>query len=259
MRILCAALLSLSFSFAAAAASQPPPKYGIENVWPGTWVYPPGHKGAPFLVSNEARWQKAVAAITSPVPTVIYVHGCDGFDWTFYEADYAKALSRAGFMVFAPDSYARGSRRRNVCGNTRIDTIELRREEVRETLRQIESLPWVDKNNLFLAGHSEGGITTAMFKGSQFRAYYIAGWTCTSKSPEFDRIHAPADRPVLAVVGTNDEYHVGTFREKDDCGMRMKNRPGSKSIVLKGWDHDVSKHSATVPALIEFFKANIVK
>lgn len=211
----------------------------------------------PFRINERGKLEKAVVKITSPAPTVIYVHGCGGFDWTFYEADYAKALAKAGFVVLAPDSYARGPRRKRVCGDVRIDTIELRREEIREVLRQIEKLEWINKDNLFLAGHSEGGITTAMFKGDQFRAYFIAGWTCTSKSHEFDRIHAPKDRPVLAVVGTNDEYHVGTFREKDDCGMRMQGRPGSKSMVLKGWDHEVSKHRDTVPALLDFFNSNL--
>jgi len=259
MQILIALVLSLAVLATTAAADQPAPGYGLKNVWPGTWVYPPHRQGLPFRVGDKAKWDKAVASIASPVPAVIYVHGCAGFSWDFLEAAYAKALAKAGFLVLAPDSYARGPRRKEVCGKVRIDTVELRREEVREVLRQIEKLPWVDRNNLFLAGHSEGGITTSMFKGSQFRAYFIAGWTCTSKTPEFDRIHAPKDRPVLAVVGTNDEYHVGTFREKDDCGMRMKGRPGSRSIVLPGWDHDVSAHRDTIPALLDFFRENIRK
>lgn len=124
-------------------------------------------------------------------------------------------------------------------------------------LQQLDEVPWVDKRNLFLAGHSEGAITTSMFKGSQFRAYFISAWTCTSGSPAFDRIHAPKDRPVLAVVGTNDEYHVGTFRENDHCGMRMKGRPGSKSIVLEGWDHDVVANRETIPSLVKFLQENI--
>ena len=202
MRILLAVVVSLVVSVTAEAAGQPSPDYGLKNVWPATWVYPPHRKGLPFRVGDKERWDKAAASITSPVPAVIYMHGCAGFSWNFLEAAYAKALSKAGFLVLVPDSYARGPRRREVCGKVRIDTVELRREEVREVLRQIGKLPWVDRSNLFLAGHSEGGITTSMFGGSQFRAYFIAGWTCTSKAPEFDRIHAPKDRPVLAVVGT---------------------------------------------------------
>lgn len=111
MQILIALVLSLAVLATAAAADQPAPGYGLKNVWPGTWIYPPHRQGLPFRVGDKAKWDKAVASIASPVPAVIYVHGCAGFSWDFLEAAYAKALAKAGFLVLAPDSYARDAGR----------------------------------------------------------------------------------------------------------------------------------------------------
>lgn len=138
-----------------------------------------------------------------------------------------------------------------------MNTVNLRRAEVRDALRRLAELPWVDSRNLFLAGHSEGGIATAMYSGDEFNAYFIAGWTCRSPNPQFDRIHAPRDRPVLAVLGGSDPYYIGTIND-GNCGSRLKGRPDSRSIVLPGVGHDVASAPDVIPTLIDFFKAHVV-
>jgi len=191
-----------------------------------------------------------------PLPTVIFLHGCSGYREGAYQAAYPRALARAGFAVFIPDSFARPDRVQ-ACGNVRIDTVDLRRAEVRETVRRLRRIPWVDQRNLFLAGHSEGGIATAMYDGGEFNAYFIAGWTCRSTNPEFDRIHAPTSKPVLAVVGDSDPHHM--HANQGHCGESFglfRNRQ-SRSIVLKGFGHEVSEQPDTIPTLIKFFQANI--
>jgi hypothetical protein len=143
------------------------------------------------------------------------------------------------------------------CGNVRINTVDLRRAEVRETVHRLREIPWVDQRNLFLAGHSEGGIATAMYGGGEFNAHFIAGWTCRSTNKEFDGIHAPASKPVLAVVGDNDPYY--RYANQGHCGERfdlLRNRQ-SRSIVLQGFGHEVSEHPETIPTLVKFFQANI--
>ncbi|BBK41749.1 hypothetical protein STVA_17690 [Allostella vacuolata] len=229
------------------------PGSNLDQVWNTTRIYHPQRSGPPANPHTLGDLQLPVDG-SRTWPAVIFLHGCTGFSGAKSQAQYPPALARAGFAVFVPDSFARGPARQPVCGNVRSDTIALRHAEVESTLAHIRRLPWVDQKNLFLAGHSEGGIATAMYDGGEvFRAYFIAGWSCSSTNPDFARIHAPRARPVLAIIGANDSLQVGTAREGHHCGMRMSGRSDSRSIVLPGIGHEATDHYSTLPTLIEFF------
>ncbi|MGH9892014.1 MAG: dienelactone hydrolase family protein [bacterium] len=247
-------LLGLALVTTAACATL---SRGTEVIWLSTRVYFPNTPRPAVRVQDAEFTEMSAARVRRrQLPTVIFLHGCTGFTEGYSQASYPRGLAEAGFVVFVPDSFARPDRVR-VCGNIRIDTVELRREEVAITLEQIRKLPWVDQRNLFLAGHSEGGIATAMYGGGEFNAYYIAGWTCRSRNPDFDRLHIPARKPVLSIVGDTDPYYIA--RGRGHCGERFGPwvGKGSRAVVLKGIGHEVTDDPATLPTLIEFFRANL--
>ena len=227
---------------------------GIDRVWPATHMYLPDR--APVRVEH-ADLAAVEREVKAPLPTVIFLHGSTGYQRHYFQAAYPAALAQAGFAVFVPDSYARPGRV-SAEWDVRIDTVNLRRAEVDDTLDHLRNIPWVDQRNIFLAGHSEGGITTAMYGGGDFRAYFISGWTCRSENPEFNRIHAPADKPVLAILGAEDKYH--RTKNAGHCGQVFEplRNAKSRSIVLPGIGHEVNTHPDTIPTLISFFKAELI-
>lgn len=226
---------------------------GLEHVWPATRIYLPGREPVRVQFADLQSLQQDFPA---PLPTVIFLHGCSGYMTHYLQAEYPAALAQAGFAVFVPDSFARPGRK-PACGNVMLDTVNLRRAEVDDTLERLQAIPWVDRRNLFLAGHSEGGIATAMYRGGDFRAYFISGWTCRSVSQQFNQIHAPSGKPVLAVLGADDHYYRA--QNSGHCGEAFGPfaSPRSRSVVLPGIGHEANTHPDTIPLLISFFKASL--
>jgi dienelactone hydrolase len=141
------------------------------------------------------------------VPTVLYLHGCSGFG-TSGKVNVA-LLVEAGYAVIAPDSFARPGRpatcdpKRNaviVAREVAAEVHRMRLAEVRYALERIGEFPWVDRDNLFLFGHSQGGTAAAAYTGKGFRARVVTGTRCTRG------IGARADEPVLALFSTADPW-----------------------------------------------------
>lgn len=240
-------LAGLAAAFPAGAAD-------MSFVWAKTMVLVPGE---PYLKTVET-WPagefQALFPESEKLPTLIFLHGCNGFSLRFRQADYPRAAVRADFAVFIPDSFARPGRKQ-YCGGVPPDVIATRHAEIDEVYRRVLEIPWVDKSNIFLGGHSEGALTTALYPGGQFNAYFIMGWTCTSATRAYDGIAIPRGRPVLSIVGTEDDYYKGRANQ-GRCSVA--GRPGgSQSIVLDGVGHEVNDHPDTIPTVMAFLKGNL--
>jgi dienelactone hydrolase len=141
------------------------------------------------------------------VPTVLYLHGCSGFG-TSGKVNVA-LLVEAGYAVIAPDSFARPGRpatcdpKRNaviVAREVAAQVHRMRLAEVRYALERLGEFPWVDRDNLFLFGHSQGGTAAAAYAGKGFRARVVTGTRCARG------IGARSAEPVLAVFSTDDPW-----------------------------------------------------
>ena len=51
--------------------------------------------------------------------------------------------------------------------------LKIRLIDAEHAVTQAKKLDWVDKNNVFLVGHSEGGITTARYNPGLYLAVVI--------------------------------------------------------------------------------------
>lgn len=257
--VLWVCLFFLCALFAACALPAHDPEQ-LERVWDGAFVYFPNHPYVPVKVSG-ADFAQRVAELDNqnPLPAVIFLHGCEGFQVHFWEANFPIALAKAGYVVFIPDSFARGPQRTQACHKVRWDTLVLRHGEVDEAVKRLQAMSWIDKRNLFLAGHSEGGMATATYDGYEFNAYYISGWTCASRVEQLNPMRTPKNKPVLAVIGDKDEYYPGNNGVRH-CGDRMDGRPNSRSIVMPGYDHGaVPRDPAMGVLLSQFFDQNRVR
>jgi dienelactone hydrolase len=181
-----------------------------------------GYLNAPGNVRDLSRLPEGVK-----FPTVIYLHGCRGLDWG-YHFNIMGPLMELGFAFIAPDSFAR-TNRSSVCGMGRRDVFSYRASEAKYAAEKARELPWVDANNLFLIGHSEGGAGVAAYIGDQFNAMVISGFHCP------DGIKSGI--PTLAVASRNDRWLPG---QHDVCLTAQERliEPGSAHNVLR--DNEVA-------------------
>ena len=196
--------------------------------------------------AGEPTWTDLAGSTVRPgnkVPVVLYMHGCKGF--SRQGERFRDLMTSEGYAFFAPDSFQRPGRRQ--CGKQgRLqERVSLRKEEVQYAFEQIRNLSWVDQSRVILMGFSEGGNTTDNWSEPGFAAHIIMGSACTlvGGSPA-----APLGIPVLAVVGSNDEYRPGK-----SCDIE-RTVGGSQSIVLPGVRHSVAQYPETQKAIRHFLK-----
>lgn len=191
------------------------------------------------------------------LPVVLYLHGCTGLGSS--SRAFMSWLAGNGYAVIAPDSMARKFRPlqcdpKTKSGGYNLYVYEFRLAEVAYALEQIEKLPWVDLDRLFLVGISEGGVAAALYRGDGFRAHAILQWTCHG-GPLVRGIAAPADTPILSVVYARDPWYdpSRTPGQRGHCGAYFGDRKESRSIVLETEEeHSVMDNEQAKDGLIGF-------
>lgn len=200
-------------------------------------------------------------------PTVIYMHGCAGF-WAGTDRRL-DMLARHGFAAIAPDSFARAHKPVSCDTNTHRGGLHrgvlgMRLSEARHALRKARELDWVDTENLFLMGLSEGGITAARLSEDPppVNARVIEGWTCHAGWPEYRGLSSYEGQPVLSLVGTEDPWFQDPIL-RGHCGSFMRNRQatGSRSVVFSEgrlkYEHELLEDGGAQDIVMDFLKAHL--
>lgn len=225
-------------------------------------LVPDGRGGADLYRAGDSG-AAAAAAAQAPAggfPTVLYLHGCTGFP----DASALRPIAAAGYLVVAPDSFARAYRPAQCVpslgiGGRHLFVYDFRQAEIGYALERLRDVGWVDAGRLALLGESEGGLAAALYRGDDFRGRAILAWTCQGR-PLVRGLAAPAGEPVLAVVRADDPWYQAdrTEGQSGDCGAFMRDRPLARSVVLPPTGrHDVLTDPATLPLLLEFFGRTI--
>ena len=235
-------LIALAATFLLSACAGFPfgDKPDLQRTWDAALVALPSVDGLPQRVAtlNSTSVQRHLVKLKpgSKLPTVLFLHGCTGLG----ETALLSSLAAKGYAVIAPDSMARRFRPlqcdpRNLKGGYNLFVYSFREAELIYALQRLSELPWVDPENLFLIGSSEGGVTAALYRGDEFNARVIAQWTCTG-APLVRGIAAPEGTPILAIVRSGDPWYDDrhAIGQQGDCGRYLMDRLGSRSILLKG-------------------------
>lgn len=194
------------------------------------------------------------------IPLVIYMHGCYGITWRDHD-HYIAFFFENNYAVLAPNSYAREYKPISCypwrhTGALHRDVLRFRLAEARFAYEFAKTLPWVDKQNIFLVGWSEGGITTARYRHGGLAGRVILGWTCNSGWPEYRGISGPRDEPILAVVSPKDPWFDNPW-SRGHCGNFMTFRKNSESVVLdEPYIHDVLELPSVQEKVIKFLRAH---
>lgn len=140
-------------------------------------------------------YRPKTATAAHPAPAVLVSHGY--INTREMQSPFAIELARRGFVVLAMDMEGHG--------NSTGAVFKDRDLGGPAALRYLQSLPYVDKTNIGLEGHSMGGVPIATAAASQpdgYKAIVFEGST-----PGFLGVKSPANPRNLAVVfGQYDEF-----------------------------------------------------
>lgn len=219
---------------------------------------------APTFVFNhpEIKRVSQLFELKGKFPVVIYLHGCagvnrDALNWGSY-------ISSLGFILILPNSMARNGRISNC--DTKLKkgsgafplARSYRQQEITYALNQAINSSWAQRQNIFLMGHSEGGIAVAQSSRPEFAGEIISGATCTNRNnPTYDGIFAPLNMPVLAIASIHDEWHENKPAVKGRCADKAQGRSFFEQVDLPGSAHPTYGSSVARGAVKNFLSEHL--
>ena len=184
----------------------------LEKMWQASWINLPVESGESETVTV-ANFTQTGQAPTDKLPTVIFLHGCAG--QLAGEERRIQFFARNGFAVISPNSlerskYPKSCRLFPKKAFMYRGHLPLRQYDVSHAIKEAKKLEWVDRDNVFLFGHSEGAILAATFNDPSVsvNARLVESWTCHASWPEYIGVNAPVSEPVLSLLSAGDPWFV---------------------------------------------------
>jgi dienelactone hydrolase len=233
----------------------------MEQSWEAGLVRIPDGNGA-FIKGIMAELEGMDLPAGTKFPTVIYLHGCAGvWKGTRTRINF---LARNGFAVIAPVSFAREKYPKSCDPKTYESglyrgTLRIRQYDAGYAIKKSKTLQWVDPENVFLMGYSQGGVAAATFssnnRAASVNARVIEAWTCHAGWMEYEGIYAPPSEPVLALVAEDDPWYEDSWTS-GDCGRFLDPGNGSKSVVFRDEElrhrHALLEHADVQSLVLQF-------
>ena len=82
---------------------------------------------------------------------------------------------------------------------------QARYAEIKFAAARLKEFDWVDQNNLYLVGQSEGGMTVGAYQGDEYRGRVISGDDCE------EGLYDPENTMVIASTGGDKWVEDGGF------------------------------------------------
>jgi dienelactone hydrolase len=209
----------------------------------------------------ESIFPKTIEFLNKPskYPVLIYMHGCTGLNDDSRE--WARTIKNLGFIVVQPDSFAIPGRRSNCDPKAQrgqiikgFNSFKLRNQELRYARNELLKLAWLEKNKIYLMGHSEGGMAVSRTPVGGFRAIISSGYWCHER---LEIKHGSS--PFLFINWEDDPWFRSRAenRNPEICQQLTEKRKGTKQLILKGEGHATSLSSSAKQAVENFLKANL--
>ena len=224
--------------------------YDVSKAWEGAQVYVPSN----FLTKNVDD-----VKVDNPSPVVVLLHGCGGIDE--HVKKWARNLKSEGFIVVLPDSFAIPNRVINCIPSSNTPNVgkvpvnDLRPAEAEFAMKKLQEKVWADKNNLFLMGHSEGGMGAFLTKQVGFKGIIISGFSCGIRH----KVGSADTTPFIAINWEVDPYFSKDGVPQRQCSDRpfWKNRAVKVELILKGKGHATAFDNFANLEVIKFLKEQV--
>ncbi|QKJ24267.1 hypothetical protein [Poseidonibacter lekithochrous] len=196
------------------------------------------------------------------IPTVLFMHGSAGLNKGVKYREWI--VKEAKFIFFAPNSFI-VKNRPTYETPTKLANYEkvhkFRQAEIHYNLEKLQKISFIDINNIFLMGNSEGGLAAASFKGREFKGRIITAYSCENSyySKNFE-IGANKDEPFLNIIGTHDQYFANEAKATEDhevqghCTKALMKHKNAKVIILPQTKHDITTNIYVKDDIINFLK-----
>jgi dienelactone hydrolase len=201
------------------------------------------------------------------VPVLVFIHGSSGLGLKAI-GEWQQWLATQGIASVAPDSFSLPNR---VTYKSPIDVDAyervhaLRSSEIAPMLDALKSQPWVDANQLILAGTSEGSVPVARYTGKEFMARILYAWSCEPNYFVKDPKNAfEPGKPVLNIISSTDPFFsksnswIGNANPAGHCGAALKGNAMASVLLIPDAPHTVLGMPAARQATAGFL-AQVVK
>lgn len=248
-----------------AASDDPNDPVALEAVWGNMLVVFPDRPSSFITRGRNLDRMLELHPVNGRYPAVVFLHGSTGLSMHSTQVTrIIRSMAEAGFVVFAPDSLARpvAPYADAVTFKSRIGVpeVQARIAEAEMARKRISSFPWIDPDNISVAGFSMGGMAVHNITTGDFRAYVVLGYHCGQHSSrQLEGIKIPFDKPILAIRGQSDEWYSGGPNAGVHCGLYFRNYPNARSIVYPGTPHDVSQHPDAMKEVVSFLRKNATR
>jgi dienelactone hydrolase len=218
--------------------------YDVKASWKAARVYVPDS----FFPTSPEKVE-----ITAPKKVVVFMHGCDGINAGAIE--WAKFITSLGFIAVLPDSLSIPQRPVNCDSRTKqanlglVPVRKLRPAEGALAYSEVLKMPWADKNNIFLMGHSEGGMAAALTREDGYAGRIISGYKCQRGG-----IKAEREKPVLVINWGADPWFDSGGKSVGQCSDRSfwNKRTNATQVILAGGGHTTAYETAAKQAVQDF-------
>ena len=220
---------------------------------------PAGFQGIkkPLFMKIKEFKKKFINTSMRPYPVLFFMHGSAGLS---YGKQYKDAVLKEGFIFFAPNSY-KLKNRPTYETPTKTKNYEavhkVRLAEIYYNIAQLKKFNFLDLENIFLMGSSEGALAAAKYKGTEFKGRIVAAYACENGYYSRDfKIGAKKRDPFLNIIGTHDEYFSSlSTHDKDNtghCANALLEFKNAKVVLLPKTKHNVIENPYTIPEVISF-------
>jgi dienelactone hydrolase len=192
---------------------------------------------------NQPYIQRLLALhVSDPQPVIIHLHGCGRTDDLSDIRTQGRAMAELGYVVIAPDSFARESRP-NGCdfrSQTRDFTAPLaqiqqwRIEELAYALSQVLEAPWADKLHIFAGGFDEGGDAVLAFTDPALAGRFAISPPCRFQP------HLAGKLPTLIITSGHDIWFNADHEPEAQgrCRQKLRGEPNVSLFESDGVLHD---------------------
>jgi dienelactone hydrolase len=218
-------------------------EYNIDYSWKNVEIYTP---------ENNLNKKIENIKFEKKFPVLILMHGCTGINANIRL--WASFFNSIGFVVILPNSMeipGRGQWCNEMLKEFDMNKVgvayKVRSAEASYVMEKIQNFSWVDKRNIFIMGHSEGGLASYFVTDERYSGIIFSGNPC-----KISHYMHNSKIPILAINWTNDTWvaHMGLC--KDNWGQQKN----ATQILLEGKGHVTVHHQVAKDSVKEFIAKN---